>query len=41
MGVYISIFKEEKYKIEDIICKRKINSKNPTDTTKEVIISLN
>lgn len=31
-------FKDEKYKITSITCKRKINSKNPNATTKEVII---
>ena len=28
----------EKYKIDEIICKRSINSKNPDAKTKEVII---
>ena len=31
-------FKEEKYKISSILCKRAINSKNPEAKAKEVII---
>jgi DNA adenine methylase len=31
-------FTNEKYKIESIVCKRSINSKNPEAKTKEVVI---